>query len=73
MVPQTLKILTCLLFIPAAALAVDPVATHGINVDAAGNPTSTFNLAGPHVTGTLNPARLGTGTPTSSTVLTGFG
>ena len=66
MVPPTLKhlaLVACLLLPASGALAVDPVPTHQIAVDTSGNPTTTLNLGGTHITGTLDAARLG-GSPT---------
>ena len=48
-------------------------AQQALRVDTAGNPTAPLNVGGANVTGTLAPARLGTGTPTSGTVLRGDG
>ena len=48
-------------------------AQDSLRVDTSGNPVSTLNLGSPKLIGTLSPARLGTGTPTSGTVLRGDG
>ena len=56
------------------ALAALPVrAQQTLRVDDAGNPTTPLNLSGDHVIGTVPPAHLGTGTPSSATVLRGDG
>ena len=44
-----------------------------LRVDSAGNPTTPLNLGGDHIAGTVPPAHLGTGTPSSWTVLRGDG
>ncbi len=73
-----MKILRSFLFLAAASAVFLPTppslhAQEALRVDTEGNPTTPFKLSGNNVTGTLNPGRLGTGTPSSSTVLRGDG
>ena len=75
---QSTKTLRSFLLLASAGAVFAPTlsplhAQEALRTDTEGNPTTPLKLSGSNITGTLNPGRLGTGTPTSSTVLTGTG